>query len=83
MLPEYGTNIRKHLFELDDVQTKEAIQREVLSAVARWEPRVEIQNIEVRSDTRAGHADFNALKIQIEFIIDEYPLEVQELTLVL
>jgi len=83
MLPEYGTNIRKHLFEPDDIQTRTQIQREVEAAISRWEPRISLRNISVTQDTRADRADYSALKIRLEFTIVDYPYEVQELTLIL
>lgn len=47
MEPEYGTNIRRILFELNVNGIESAIQEEIVSALATWEPRLQLESITV------------------------------------
>jgi phage baseplate assembly protein W len=47
MEPEYGTNIRRILFELNVNGIESAIQEEIVSALTTWEPRLQLENISV------------------------------------
>jgi phage baseplate assembly protein W len=47
MEPEYGTNIRRILFELNINGVEAAIQEEIVSALTTWEPRLQLQSISV------------------------------------
>lgn len=47
MEPEYGTNIRRILFELSINGIESAIQEEIVSALTTWEPRLQLQTISV------------------------------------
>jgi phage baseplate assembly protein W len=47
MEPEYGTNIRRILFEQNIAGIESAIQEEIVSALTTWEPRLQLQSIAV------------------------------------
>jgi phage baseplate assembly protein W len=47
MEPEYGTNLRRILFELNIAGIEAAIQEEIVSALTTWEPRLQLQSISV------------------------------------
>jgi len=47
MQPEYGTNLRLILFELETVGIEGLVQQEVVDALTRWEPRVNLQFLAV------------------------------------
>lgn len=54
MEPEYGTNIRKLIFETNSAAIESLIEDELSTALSRWEPRVEAQGISiVRGDDRS------------------------------
>jgi len=54
MEPEYGTNIRKLIFETNSAAIESLIEEELSSALNRWEPRVESRGISiVRGDDRS------------------------------
>ena len=42
--PEFGSNLKSFLFELDDALDEE-IKVEIASVIQRWEPRVSLQDI--------------------------------------
>jgi len=55
MEPEYGTNLRRMLFDPLNDALRSAVREEIARTVAQWEPRVEILFLEVAeevSDTR-------------------------------
>lgn len=50
MVPGYGTNIRRILFEMNLQSTESLLREEIVSAFAQWEPRVELASMEVDFD---------------------------------
>ena len=59
MVPNYGTNIRKILFEVNLPSTESLIREEIVSAFAQWEPRVELQAMEVVQDRNGRSVTIN------------------------
>lgn len=59
MEPDYGTNIRRLLFELNIPSIESLIREEIISAFARWEPRVQLVNLNASLDptTRSASLD--------------------------
>lgn len=54
MEPEYGTNIKRLLFEANVSAIESAIQEEIVRATTRWEPRVALRSLTVqRTNDRA------------------------------
>jgi len=51
MEPNYGTNIRRLLFEANISSTDSLIREEIISAFALWEPRVDLAGMDVIRDT--------------------------------
>lgn len=51
MLPDYGCDVRRLLFDPNDASTERDISDSVRNAVTRWEPRVDIVSLTV---TRSG-----------------------------
>lgn len=47
MQPEYGTNLRMILFELQGTGIEGMVQHEIVEALTRWEPRVNLQFLSV------------------------------------
>ncbi len=48
MLPNYGTNLRRMIFELRVASVEAIIQQEINQAVSLYEPRVALQSLEVQ-----------------------------------
>jgi hypothetical protein len=51
MLAEFGGGLRRFLFEPNTAATHRAIQDTITRAIARWEPRVSLQSVEVDAAT--------------------------------
>lgn len=49
-LPQFGGTLHRFLFEPNTVVTRRRIQDQISVALARWEPRVAVQSIEVEAD---------------------------------
>lgn len=49
-VPDFGTDLYKMLFEPSDAITKKLIKQIVTDDVAKWEPRVSVQNVRVSTD---------------------------------
>lgn len=47
MQPEYGTNLRLILFELETTGIESMVQQEIIDALTKWEPRVILQFLTV------------------------------------
>lgn len=50
MRPEFGCRIHEYLFASADGETAHAIEGEVRTALYRWEPRIEVQEVTVTID---------------------------------
>ncbi len=74
---EIGTPIRQLLFEIPGPLNREMIKRAIEDAIANFEPRVQVLNIEVKYDL-----DNNSVDVLIEFrILNAITSTILELTL--
>ena len=55
-LPQFGGTLHRFLFEPNTVVTRRRIQDQIAVALARWEPRVAVQSIEVEEDVTDPNA---------------------------
>ena len=62
--PEFGTNIRRFLFETYDGFIEEELKSEITRAVETFEPRVKLIEVDVQTQP-----DDNSIFINIEFAI--------------
>jgi phage baseplate assembly protein W len=63
MEPNYGTNIRRILFELQIAGIDSLLQDEIVSALALWEPRVELQSLTLQRDQNNRNVCMNLVLI--------------------
>jgi phage baseplate assembly protein W len=63
MRPDFGCGIADHVFDVNDAGTAGAISRTVQDALAEWEPRIDVLDV----DTRPDHADPHRLLIEIDY----------------
>lgn len=64
MRPEFGCRIYELVFAPYDAGTEGLIIRYVEEALARWEPRIEVQQIDIEPPTAEGQ-----LQVRIEYTI--------------
>ncbi len=49
-LPEFGGSLGLFLFEPNTVTTRHLIQDRITKALAQWEPRINVESVEVEAD---------------------------------
>jgi len=89
MLPDFGTPLRKLIFEPNDAALRLQAKNMIINSIKRWEPRISVTNIEVGSkvdDKSLNKAEAkqdleNILFIRIIFVDPQNIKEVQELLL--
>ena len=65
MLPELGGGLRGFLFEPNSPATRYAIERVVRAALIDWEPRIDVERVEVTSD----EVQPNLLLIHVDYVV--------------
>jgi uncharacterized protein len=50
MRPDFGCGIHQFIFALNDTRTAGLVQFHVEEALTRWEPRIELQQVQVQAD---------------------------------
>lgn len=65
MLPGYGAGLRNHVFAPNTPPTHRDLEAAVRSALVRWEPRIEVERVQVSADT----VDPNLLLIDLDFVV--------------
>jgi phage baseplate assembly protein W len=63
MREDFGGGLRRFLFEPNTVVTRQAIQNTVTQSIARWEPRVAVDEVSVDPDG----ADPRQVNISVQF----------------
>jgi phage baseplate assembly protein W len=65
MIPEFGGGLRRFLFEPNSSATHRAIERVVKSALIDWEPRIDVDRVEVTPDD----VQPNLLLIHVDYVV--------------
>ena len=65
MIPEFGGGLRRFLFEPNSPATQRAIERTVRTALIDWEPRIDVERVEVTSD----ESQPNLLLIHVDYVV--------------
>jgi len=89
MLPEFGTPLRKLVFEQNDEFLASTARNMIIDSIGRWEPRIAVQAIDVSANPSRNDLNRyddmtnseNILYIRINFIDPENISEVQNLVL--
>ena len=55
-LPEFGGGLNRFLFEPNTATTRQLIRDRITKALARWEPRIAVQSVEVEPDAEDARA---------------------------
>jgi len=63
MREEFGCGLRRYLFEPNTVTTRALIREQIKQAIARWEPRVRVDDVSVEPDPE----DARVVAVQISF----------------
>jgi len=63
MRPAFGCDIHDHVFSAATPSTLNLIERSVQEALVRWEPRIDVEAVDARTDD----ADPNKVLIEIDY----------------
>jgi len=66
MLPEFGSRLRRLVFEPLDEILENQIRREVAEAIARWEDRIWLEDVRVEPDTLVEHGVIIILRYRLK-----------------
>ena len=55
MRPDFGCDIHEHLFSAATPATLNLIESSVEEALVRWEPRIDIESVDARTDDEEPH----------------------------
>jgi phage baseplate assembly protein W len=88
-LPDFGTPLKRLIFEQNDTVLETMAKNMIAEAISMWEPRIAVSQIEVSSSIPnsslnpmdPGNDSDNILYIKIKFVDPEQISEVQELKL--
>lgn len=91
MLPDFGTPLRRLLFEPNDVILAAQAKQMIIDSINKWEPRITVTQIEVTANFNNNDLNPNDLMqdvehilgIKISFFDPENIQEIQELKLAL
>jgi uncharacterized protein len=50
LLPEFGGGLERYLFEPNTVETRHRIQDRISKALAAWEPRISVEQVQIDPD---------------------------------
>lgn len=56
MLPEFGTSLRKFIFEPNDSVIVDQVKGEISRAISLWEPRIAVTNISVTTGSSVANS---------------------------
>ena len=65
MLPEFGTGLRRFVFEPSSAATWRSMEQAVQRALIDWEPRINVETVTVTPD----EVEPNLLLIEIDFVV--------------
>jgi hypothetical protein len=67
MRPEFGSRLRDYIFRPASIHTAAELSNEVRKALMRWEPRVNIETVDVKIDP----AERNTLYIDVSYQVKD------------
>ena len=65
MLPEFGAGMRNFVFEPNSARTHRAIEEAVRKSLIDWEPRINLERVEVTADAEEP----NRLLIHVDYVV--------------
>lgn len=64
-MPDYGTNLEKHLFQPKDDITEDEIVQDLKEAVRRYMPSITINGVSFFTNVDAGYEDLDETEIRV------------------
>jgi len=64
-LPAFGAGLRRFLFEPNNLATHTLIRQTIAEALKRWEPRIQVESVEVEADLREAEVAIATLTYRL------------------
>lgn len=77
-LPDFGTNLRRYIFEQNDTITYEDIKEEITDAIKKYLPNLKINDISV---TPSEEMDYTAV-VRLDYTITEEVFETKDFIII-
>lgn len=77
-LPDFGTNLRRYIFEQNDTITYEDIKEEIIDAVRKYIPKLKINNITVEA---SEEREYTAV-VRLDYTITEEVFETKDFLII-
>ena len=82
MNPEFGTNLRKAVFEPFDEELKNTLRADIETAILEYEPRVDLETVSIEWDESNRASGYNQIYVRVLFRIKEDLSEPQVLEII-
>ena len=69
MQPEFGTNLRRFLFQPNNTSLQQEVKTEIQEVITRWLPYVKLQNVTV--DKSIEHIDQYKINVTLTFSVTD------------
>jgi len=77
-LPDFGTDLRKHLFDPMDGITSSEIQTEITEAVRKYIPNLKINSVEIEDESESQYG----VVVRVDYTITEDVFEINDFIIV-
>ena len=64
-LPAFGAGLRRFLFEPNNLATHTLIRQAITESLKRWEPRIQVESVEVAADPREAEVAIATLTYRL------------------
>tara|TARA_R110000822_G_scaffold71668_3_gene172616 strand:+ start:326 stop:748 length:423 start_codon:yes stop_codon:yes gene_type:complete len=82
MKPDFGTSLRKSVFEPFTTSLKVQLREEIKATIAKYEPRVDIIDLVLSSESRPQSAGMHHIFISLKFKLKSEITDVQVLDII-
>ena len=65
MLPAFGCPLQDLVFKTNSSKTRYEAEAMVAEALGKWEPRIDVQNVEARQDPNNG----NQIRLHVDYLV--------------
>jgi hypothetical protein len=83
MRPDFGTSLRRAVFEPADFNFKEGIESEIIATITRYEPRVVVKGVNVHTDDTQGQEGYHRVFVQCKLALKSDTLQERILEIII
>ena len=83
MRPDFGTSLRRAVFEPADLAFQEGIKAEITATIAKYEPRVIVKNVSVKADDTKRQEGYHRVYVQCRLALKSDVLQERILEIII